>query len=224
MPAELQQPITIINEIPGQDWWQVPLLVLLGGVLTLGATLISAAVARHHERKTERDFLLAAFLAEVQVNARTLKNTIRVVNDKLDRKLDGDLLLPMPFEEHFRPKTAVFNANLNRLGHLRDPKLSENIAITYTHFETMEAAAVSWRQIPDGEERAKALRTYWKCAAAAAHGAALLSGLLKRETEHLGTSRKWENESIPESIQKDLSTFLQVRDRLDSLDDDERTT
>lgn len=223
MPAELQQPITIINEIPGQDWWQVPLLVLLGGVLTLGATLISAAVARHHERSSERDLLLMAFLAEVQVNARTLKNAVRVLNDKLDRKRDGVLLLPVPFEEPFRPKTAVFNANLNRLGHLRDPKLTEQIAITYSHFETMEAAAVSWRQIPDGEDKPKALRTYWKCAAAAAHGTTLLSGYLELQTEHLGASLKGGEESIPESTQKDLSMFIQVRDRLESIDD-ERTT
>jgi hypothetical protein len=183
-PAELQQPITIVNEIPGQDWWQAPLLLFCGAVLAVGTTLVSAAVARHHERKTERDFLLTAFLAEVQVNAMTLKNAISVINEKLNRKLNEDLLLPVPFEEHFRPKTAVFNANLNRLGHLRDPQLIEHIAIVYSNFDTMEAAAASWRQIPDGEDRPKALRNYWKCAATAAHGTALLSGLLKLETEH----------------------------------------
>ena len=65
-PAELQQPITIVNQMPEQGWWQAPLLLLLGAFIALGTSWANSALARRHEHKSERDILLGAFLAILQ--------------------------------------------------------------------------------------------------------------------------------------------------------------
>lgn len=216
--SESQPRITIVNEIPSQPLWATPLLLFLGAVLAVGSSAVTNWIARSREQRSNRDLLLLAFLAEAQVNARTLKNAVRVTAHALDSGR-----LPHPLVDRLRPKTAVFDVNLNRLGEFRDPKLTEQVAMTYAHYDNAEASAETWRERPEGDVKTDDLRLYWRTIAGAGYGTALLVGMFEVRTAHVKTPRELEEGLIPEPVQKELLIFTQLRDRIGSVEGDRGT-
>jgi hypothetical protein len=113
-------------------------LAIIGGVLTSWFTFKLQHDASTFKAEIERQSVLAGFQGEVEINLITLKNRF----DRYERAIDQKSPLTIMQNEF---STAVYRANLSRIGDIRDLGVITELVAFYNGLESLEDWASSLR-------------------------------------------------------------------------------